>query len=252
MRVRRARTVQPPFMVNDGAPRTAHGRRPMRKLFLSLAFVPFAAGFLPAGAWRPPHRRRRSPRRFRHAPLVEQVRYRRHYAAPRIYRPRVVYRTVYRTRAGASAPAPSSPLGRRNLRAARLRAASGHLLRRAAGHVPPTVYPQTYYDSTTYYDAPAYYGGGYVAPRVLFPRRRACWSASRLGRRRLGRSSWRNGGGWAGRPAGGGGGGWARAGGGRAAADIAIADCFRRRGMRPRLSRRRYAISRTTAPIRRR
>lgn len=170
----------------------------MRKLVLSLAFVPFAAGLFAApGLAAPVAQQAAIVAGARHALPTAEVRYRRHYA-PRVYRPRVVYRTVYRTRY-----VHARPRLRRHRRwvagiyAPRVYAPPAAIYYDAPQvYVPPTVYPQTYYD------APVYYGGdGYVAPRVFAPRVVAPV---------VPRPGW-GGGGWAGRP----GGGWVGGGGHR-------------------------------------
>lgn len=158
----------------------------MRKFLLSLAAVATVAGGLwtPAAEAAPILSQSAVAASAQHALPTDQVRYRRRvYAAPRRHGPRVVYRTVYRTRYVYARP----PV-RRHRHYVRYPVTSVYdslsyaPAYAAPVYVAPQVYPQTYYDT------PAYVAPTYVAP-VVTP-------------------GWGGGGGFAHRGGGGGGGGW--------------------------------------------
>jgi hypothetical protein len=127
-----------------------------------------------------------------HALPTDQVRYRRQYVAPR-RGPRVVYRTVYRTRYVYARPhARRRPVVRYYQPSNAYDVTSeygGPLYAQTPVYVAPQVYPQTYYDTPAYV-APVYGGPAYVAP-VVTPR----WGGGGFAHHGGGGGGWGGGGG---------------------------------------------------------
>ena len=138
----------------------------MRRFLLSLA----TAATLGAGVFAAPAveaapilSQTATARSALHALPTDQVRDRRHYVAPR-RGPRVVYRTVYRTRYVYARPhvrrRPVVRYYQPNNAYDVTSEYGGPLYAQTPVYVAPQVYPQTYYD------APVYAGPTYVAPVV--------------------------------------------------------------------------------------